>query len=146
MNKKILLIQAILILLPVSIISLWGGSALLLILVGDKLDSNTMTIASFFIAVIILSFLGLASLWVEIINRMFYARTLLHKRLVSIPVHIGAIIAVLSILSLISMLVVPETKNTIGALGLFAYGAPALLPYFYVIWTKNANTSIKSDS
>ncbi|MEJ2143410.1 MAG: hypothetical protein P8Y24_13880 [Gammaproteobacteria bacterium] len=140
MNNKALILETIFILLPASIFSFWGGAVLLFILINDKLNSGTILIALVFIAIIISSLLGLIALWIEIIARLFYKRTLLHKRLISIPMHISATIAVLSIFSLISLLIVPESKDSTGALGLFAYGAPVLFPYFYVVRTRQALT------
>ena len=142
---KPLTLQAVFILLPVSFFSLGGGTALLSLLIGDKLDSNTMVIALLSITIIIFALLGLAALWVEVINRIFFERSLMNKRLVNIPIHVGAIISALSILSLISLLIVPESKDTTGSLGLLSFGAPALIPYFYIMRNKNANKAIKKD-
>jgi hypothetical protein len=136
MSNKLFGFEAFFILLPVSVISLWAGVGMIVMLVAGKLEPGTVLEASLYIMIIALCLLGLAALWLEMINRIFFARTLLANRLVSVPMHIGAVILILSLVSLISIFLMPEPNDIAASIGILAFGSPALLPYFHLVSTR----------
>lgn len=133
-RRVVFALEALLILLPVTAVSLWG-SGFVLSSVIEKMSHMPIT-STIFLVVVVLSLASLLALWLAITNQIIFSKSIVHKGLVKIPINIGAAIAVLSLLSLVSLILVPTSKDTTGALGLFAFGAPALIPYFHLMYVK----------
>ena len=144
MQRTIVALEAILILLPISIISLWGGTGMIVMLIADDIDPTTALESWLYIIIIGLALLSLIAFWVEIFSRLIHARSLMSRRLVIVPMHIGALIVTLSVISMISLLLVPESYDSTGSIAVLAFGSPVLLPYFHLLSTRFYSGTVKN--
>ena len=133
MHRKLFIAESVLILLPVTLVSLAGGVYILALMIGEKL-SYIPIFATFFSLFIMLSLLGLLALWVEVIGYIKFRKSILLGRKLGFFLHIGAGIALLSILSFISLILYPQSKDSTGAIGFLIVASPALITYGHALY------------
>ena len=142
-----LVLELIFILLPITFISCFGATYIIGIGLGEKIKFNPIE-TIIVITITVLCLVAILSLWYLTISSI-RINSMKQRPLTSFiyfPSHIGAILAILSVFSLCIYLLNPTLERPFGYIAIYAYGAPALIPYLHSIYVnKYADKSLHPD-
>jgi hypothetical protein len=137
-HRVVLVIGSVLVLLPVTVVAFLGGGYMLLIMLGQELF-RTPVLALGISATTVTGLVGLVALWVlmaQAFGRIGWLADSAERWTLRLA-HLGAGLAALGLLSLALTMVFPVSgEGYLAHLRLYAFGAPALLPYAHFLFLR----------
>lgn len=133
-HRIFLVVEAIIILLPVSVLAIFGFIYILSLHLGENMFFTPIP-AVIGISIASMAILGLCSLWYGVLSQI---REKFNKAKISsnlyFTAHLGAFIASISLVSWLVMVIEPDTKIYVSYFSIYVFGVPALIPYIHIMY------------
>ena len=133
-HKIILIAEALLLLVPVSILALFGGGYILTLQLFEKIRFQPLSaiLIIIFTSILLLSLISLWSVLIHTIKNN--AKALSPKRITSFFTHVGAILSMLILASWVFSNIFIITNTFVNTVIIYLPGALALIPYLHLLF------------